>query len=171
MTIAGNGEPTLYPEFLKFVTGLLGLRDHYFPKVQIGILSDSSQCHRPEIKKALELLDERCMKLDAGDSKTIEEINKPAGGFNLEQTIKALRDLRNITVQAMFVQGSYDNTKPKQIDEWIKAVQRVNPKTVQVYTIDRPPADSGIKTVPAEHLNEIAKLCQTRTGILTEVFD
>ena len=171
MTIAGNGEPTLYPEFLKFLTRLLELRDRYFPNVRIGILSDSSQCHRPEIKKALELLDERSMKLDAGNSKTIESVNKPVGGFDLERTLKALGQLRDITIQAMFVQGSYDNTKPGQIERWIKAVQSVKPKAVQVYTIDRPPADSKIEAVPKVRLNEIAELCQARTGILTEVFD
>ena len=171
MTIAGNGEPTLYPEFLKFLTRLLELRDRYFPNVRIGILSDSSQCHRPEIKKALELLDERSMKLDAGDPKTIEEINKPTGGFDLARTLEALKHLRGITIQAIFVQGSCNNTKPEQIDRWIKAVQSVKPKAVQVYTIDRPPADSKIEAVPKVRLHEIAGLCQARTGILTEVFD
>ena len=171
ITIAGNGEPTLYPDFLNLTKGILNLRDRYFPNVKVGILSDSSQAHRPEIKAALQMLDERCMKLDAGDSETIEKINKPAGGFDLKRTMEALRNLDDITVQSMFIQGSYDNTHSKQIDAWIEAVQFVKPSSVQVYTIDRPPADSGIKTVPLTRLNEIASMCQKRTGISTEVFD
>lgn len=171
ITIAGNGEPTLYPSFLELTKGILNLRDQYFPKVKVGILSDASQCHRPEIKEALELLDERCMKLDAGDSETIEKINKPTGGFNLKRMTEALRDLREVTIQSIFIQGSYDNTSSKQIDEWIKAVRFVKPSSVQVYTIDRPPADSGIKEVSLMKLNEIAGLCQKQTGIRTEVFD
>jgi len=171
ITIAGNGEPTLYPDFLKLVKGLLELRNQYYPKANIGILSDSSQCHRPEIKEALEMLDDRCMKLDAGDPETIEKINKPIGGFNLKRTLEALKNLRDVTIQSLFVQGSFDNTQPDQIDHWVKAVAFVKPKAVQVYTLDRPPADSGIKTVPMTRLNEIAKLCQSKTGILTEVFD
>jgi len=171
ITIAGNGEPTLYPDFLKLVKELLELRDQYYPKANIGILSDSSQCHRSEIKEALELLDYRCMKLDAGDSETIEKINKPVGGFDLKRTLGALQNLKDITIQSLFVQGSFDNTQPGQINHWVEAVGFVQPKAVQVYTIDRPPADSGIEVVPIMQLNEIAKLCQERTGILTEVFD
>ncbi len=171
ITIAGNGEPTLYPDFLGLTKGILNLRDQYFPQVKVGILSDASQTHRPEIKQALQMLDERCMKLDAGDEKTIEDINKPAGGFNLKRTLEALRNLPDIVVQSMFVQGSFDNTSPKQIDAWIEAVRFVKPTSVQVYTIDRPPADSGIKEVSLTRLNEIAGLCQKRTGITTEVFD
>src|SRR3989338_6854650 len=44
ITIAGNGEPTLYPNFLDFVKGLISLSKQYYPKVRLGILSDSSQC-------------------------------------------------------------------------------------------------------------------------------
>jgi len=171
ITIAGNGEPTLYPEFLKFVTGLVELRDRYFPKVPLGILSDSSQCHRSEIKEALEMLDERCMKLDAGDFETIRNINKPAGSFDLPRMLEALRELREVTIQSLFVQGSYDNTKPEQIDRWVEAVGFVQPKLVQVYTVDRPPADSGIVPVPLAQLRGIAELSQSMTGVRTEIFD
>ena len=171
ITIAGNGEPTLYPNFLDFVKALIPLSKRYYPKVRIGILSDSSQCHRPEIKEALELLDERCMKLDAGDEKTIEEINRPAGGFDLKRTLAALKALKGATLQALFVQGSYDNTQDDQVEQWVEAVHFVKPETVQVYTIDRPPADSGIQAVPLEKLRAIAELCKKKTGITTEVFD
>lgn len=171
ITIAGNGEPTLYPKFLKLVKGILELRDRYYPKAPLGILSDSSQCYRPEIKEALEMLDERYMKLDAGDPETIEKINKPIGGFNLKGTLEALKNLKDITIQSLFVQGSFDNTRPNQIDHWVKAVAYVKPKAVQVYTIDRPPADRGVEIVSTARLHEIAELCRKRTGTLTEVFD
>ncbi|MBI1977161.1 MAG: radical SAM protein [Candidatus Omnitrophica bacterium] len=171
MTIAGNGEPTLYPRFLRFVQELIQLRNRYFPNVKIGILSDSTQCHRLEIKQALELLDERCMKLDAGDQEIVGQINKPIGKFNFEKMLAALKALHSVTIQSLFVQGSCGNATPKQIDHWIRAIDFVQPSSVQVYTIDRPPADSGIRVVPVERLREIAELCEKRTGISTEVFD
>ena len=171
ITIAGNGEPTLHPEFLNFTKGLLRLRDQHFPGRPIGILSDSSQCHRPEIKEALEALDERCMKLDAADEETIRLINKPRGGFELQKTISALRNLKGFVIQSLFVKGSVNNAKPEQIDCWIEAIRLIAPRSVQVYTIDRPPADSGVQPVSTERLREIAGLCEKRTGIRSEVFD
>jgi wyosine [tRNA(Phe)-imidazoG37] synthetase (radical SAM superfamily) len=171
MTIAGNGEPTLHPEFLTFTKELVRLRDQYYPKVRIGILSDSSQCHRPEIKEALELLDERCMKLDAGDEQTIQLINRPTGGFNLQRTLEALRAMNEITVQALFTSGSHDSTTDDTISKWVDAVGFVKPSSVQVYTIDRPPADSNLQAVPLAKLQAIAKRCEHETGIPTEVFE
>jgi len=171
ITIAGNGEPTIYPQFLEFVKGLLKLRDEYYPGVNIGILSDASQCHRPEIKEALELLDERCMKLDGGDPETIRAINKPTHGFDFSRMLKALKELREITIQSLFVQGSCDNTNPRQVEHWAEEISFIRPQAVQVYTIDRPPADSGIEAVPMVRLREIAKFCKKMTGITAEVFD
>lgn len=171
ITIAGNGEPTLHPEFFRFTLGLLALRNEYFPGRPVGILSDSSQCHRPEIREALEALDERYMKLDAGDPETIQAVNKPRGDFNLERTIAALRKLPRIVIQSLFVQGSYDNTKPHQVDRWIEAVRLIHPESVQVYTIDRPPANSAVLPVGLERLGAVARLCEAKTNVPSEVFD
>ncbi|OGX04041.1 MAG: hypothetical protein A3G87_09435 [Omnitrophica bacterium RIFCSPLOWO2_12_FULL_50_11] len=171
ITIAGNGEPTLHPDFLKFVKGLVRLRGEYFPGKRIGILSDASQCHRPQIREALQGLEERCMKLDAGDPKTIEQINRPAGGFNLKRTIEALKSLDNVTIQSMFVQGTCDNTQAEQVDRWVNAVGEIQPISVQIYTIDRPPADSRIRPVPMARLHEVAEICERVAGVPTEVFE
>ncbi len=171
ITIAGNGEPTLYPEFLKLTNELLRLRNEYFPRVKIGILSDSSQCHRLDIKQALELLDERCMKLDGGDPETIEKINKPAGRFDLKRTVEALKNLKDVTIQSLFLEGSHSNTSPEQIEAWVRTIDYIKPSRVQVYTIDRPPADSAAKAVSELKLKQIAQMCRLRTGVATEVFD
>ncbi len=170
ITIAGNGEPTLHPEFPELVDSLLELRTRYFRSAPLGILSDASQCHRTSIKDALEKLDERCMKLDAGDSETIQMINRPRGDFRLERTVEALKNLKDVTLQAMFLTGSYDNTHEEQVKDWIDRVQYVSPMQVQVYTIDRPPADSKILAVETLVLQKIAEQCYRQTGIPTEVF-
>lgn len=171
ITIAGNGEPTLHPEFPEMVRGLLQLRTKFFPGVPVGVLSNSSQCHRPRIREALELLDQRFMKLDAGDPKTMAAINRVRTQVDFDRMIDGLKKLNDITIQSLFVQGTYNNTKPQQVEEWVAAIGTVAPKTVQVYTIDRPPAEPGVEAVSKERLREIAELCSRRTKIPAEVFD
>lgn len=171
ITIAGNGEPTIYPYFGELVDGLINLRNEIYPKAKIGILSDSSQAHRPEIYAALEKLDERYMKLDAGTPELIAEVNRPRGDFNYQRMLDTLRNMKEIVIQSLFMQGSHDNTKSADIDSWIKAVQYVKPAEIQVYTIDRKPADPGLKKVSDERLREIAELCESRTGIKSVVYD
>ena len=171
ITLAGNGEPTIHPDFLKLVTGLVQLRDQFYPKAKLGVLTDSSQVHRLEIRDALEMLDERYMKLDAGSPELLAKINKPRGDFDFERMVNALRSMRDIVIQSLFMQGSFDNTQPEDIDHWIETVGFIQAREVQVYTIDRKPADPGLKKVSAKRLHEIAEACQSMTGIRSVVYD
>lgn len=170
ITLAGNGEPTLYPAFYQFVRGLLALRDTYFPKVKVGILSDASQIHRPEIKRALMLLDDRCMKLDAGKPELLHQINRPRGNFDFNRLVQALKDLPDIIIQSLFFTGSFNNIHPEHLEAWIEQLSFIRPKGVQVYSIDRHPADRSLRKVGRQKLEEIAIFCRRKTGIPASVF-
>ncbi len=171
VTFAGNGEPTIHPDFAGLVEGVLTLRNQYYPKAKVGILTDSSQAVKPEIRNALEKLDERYMKLDAGTAELVEKINKPRGNFNFDRMVQALCGMKDIVIQSLFMQGSYDNTLPEHVDSWVETVKKIKPREVQVYSIDRGPADPGLIKVSAKRLREIAEICQSRTGIKSVVFE
>lgn len=171
ITLAGNGEPTLHPDLEELVLGIKRLRDQYFPYAKVGILSDGTQAHRPKVRQALEQLDERYMKLDAGDEETWRLIDQPLGSANWKTLIETLKSLPGIVLQCMFIQGSSDNTQDDHIGRWIELVASIRPRAVQVYTIDRTTAASGIEKVPRERLETIAKQLTTRTGIPAEVYD
>ncbi len=170
ITLAGNGEPTLHPELVAVVQGLRQLRDRWLPTAQVGILSDSTTVHRPRVRQALGLLDARYMKLDAGDEATFRLVNKPMGRVDWQRMIDHLRTLPGVVLQSMFITGSVDNTAPAQIGAWLKTVAYITPQSVQVYTVDRPPADSGIRTVSPERLRQIAASLTQATGIPAAVF-
>ena len=170
ITLAGNGEPTLHPDLDAIVAGTKQLRDRWFPKAKVGILSDSTQLHRPRVFQALAALDERYMKLDAGDEATWRRINLPLGGAEWPVMIDALKRLPQIVIQAMFVHGSHDNTEPAHIDRWVRLVGEIKPLSAQVYTVDRAPADGGIVKVPRARLQAIADQLTAATGVPADVF-
>lgn len=171
LTLAGNGEPALHPDFPEIVRGVQKTRGRFFPGVPIGILSDASLVHRPKIREALMELDERYMKLDVGDPEALKEINRPLWNVNWEVMLRALRDLPDKVLQSLFVAGSFDNTTPERVERWIQVVAYVRPKAVQVYTVDRPTADLGIRKVSRERLEEIADLTRATTSIETYVYE
>ena len=110
ITLAGNGEPTLHPDLVELVIGINALRDRVFPHALVGILTDATQITRSHVREALALLDERYMKFDAADEATWRQINGPLGKTDFLAMVNGLRELPDIVLQSMFIQGSFDNT-------------------------------------------------------------
>jgi len=170
LTLAGNGEPTLHPEFADVVARLRKLRSELAPDLPIVILSNSTTLDRPSVVAALEGLDERYMKLDAGDTAILRRVN--SSPLTVDQIVAGLQRLSNVIIQAMFVRdrlGRIDNAGDVAVASWIGAVTRVAPSRVQVYSIDRAPAWPYLQAVPAARLDEIARRVRS-AGFPADVF-
>ena len=70
----------------------------------------------------------------------------------------------------MFVTGKVDNTGDKTIEDWINTVERIQPLSVQIYTLDRSPQDIGILAVEEKKLMEISDKLKSKTKIPSSVF-
>jgi len=171
ITLAGNGEPTLHPDLVELVEGIAERRDRYFPPARVGILSDSTQVTRPNVREALARLDERYMKFDAADVVTWRRINDPFGQTDFDAMVQGLKTLSDIVLQSMFIQGRFDNTDAAHLERWMEVAAEIRPRAVQVYTVDRGTAAAGIVEVPRPVLQAIADQLASRTGIATEVYE
>jgi wyosine [tRNA(Phe)-imidazoG37] synthetase (radical SAM superfamily) len=115
-------------------------------------------------------LDERHMKLDAGDEDTLRRIN--GASIQRAQIVAGLKELPDVIVQSMFVgdrQGRLDNTGYEDVSRWLGAIADIRPRAVHVYTIDRQPAFPFLKAVPADRLETIARRVR-ETGIPAMTF-
>ena len=54
ITFSGNGEPTIHPDFAKVIDVTLRLRDEFFPKARVSVLSNATMIGREEIAEALD---------------------------------------------------------------------------------------------------------------------
>lgn len=170
ITLAGNGEPTLHPDFLRVVKAILGVRDEVMPGVRVDILSNAAHLDRPAVVEGLNLLDARYMKLDAGNEGQFLNMNSPVTEVGIWDVIRHLPKLKDFIIQAMFTRGRRDNTDEKSVIDWISMVKRVKPLSVQIYSVDRYPADQKIHKVERGLLEEIAAALTAQTGIPAEVF-
>ncbi len=172
ITLSGNGEPTLHPDLEEIIREIRQMRDRFFPGVKLGILSDSSRVHLARVRGALELLDERYMKLDAGDSESFRKINQPQVSFKWEAMVEGLKQLSSLTVQSIFIHGyPIDNSGGPVFLHWLKRIGEIKPKAVHIYTIDRAPVDFRTKAVPKKRLSEIADQVFRDCGIDAFVFE
>ena len=170
ITFSGNGEPTLHPEFSEMVDIVKKVRDEYVPSVKVAVLSNSSTVDQPEIRKALEKLDLRIMKLDCGTEKTWRALNHPHKNLSLKKMVEGFKELKDIVIQTIFVKGRVDNTIDEEVDEWISKLKIIKPREVQIYTCDRPVPDKGIEKVPKEVLYKIAEQTEKEIKIPVKVF-
>ncbi len=49
ITFAGNGEPTLHPDFEKIIDDTIILRNSFFPKAKITVLSNATMLHNSAV--------------------------------------------------------------------------------------------------------------------------
>ncbi|MEK7468704.1 MAG: radical SAM protein [Planctomycetota bacterium] len=169
MTFAGNGEPTLHPKFREIVEGTMALKKKFYPAAIVDVLSNAQTVNRPNVREGLKLLDRRILKLDGGNMRVIEAVDKPLAKFDLPEILEGLRTLGDVTIQSMFVAGSTDNTADEDVADWVKCLDVVKPVAVQVYTLDRFPADKSLKRVPKAKLEAIAERAR-KAGHPADVF-
>jgi len=155
ITFSGNGEATLHPEFGRAVDIITAFRNRSAPQAKTAILSNSSQVHRPEVRKAILKLDRRLMKIDAGDEAVFRRVNRPPADFRFDAMVSGLKALGDFETQSIFVDGSISNSDDAAVKSWLGVMLELKPKAVQIYTLARPPADSEIKAVSRERMNAI----------------
>ncbi|MCL4466659.1 MAG: radical SAM protein [Chloroflexi bacterium] len=170
ITLSGNGEPTLHPQFADIVTGLLALRDRLSPEAAVSVLSNSSTAGRPTVTRALRQLDLRIMKLDAGDEATFRQVNRPCPGVSLADVVEGLRALGSFTLQTLFVGGTQGNASPEQVENWLQAVKRLRPERLQIYSLDRVPAEGGLTQLTSEALATIALRASAVAGAEARIY-
>jgi wyosine [tRNA(Phe)-imidazoG37] synthetase (radical SAM superfamily) len=170
ITIAGNGEPTLSPQLGEIVDVVNQARDRDWPQARTVILSNGTMCHKPGVRAALSKLDERVIKFDAGSNWVLEQQNSPQGKLSITELVRRISMMPDIVIQSMFVHGPIDNTTSHEIETWVSWIDRLKPASVQIYSLDRKPAKSWVRRVPASELESIANYLETQTGIPGLVF-
>lgn len=163
ITFSGNGEPTLHPDFLGIIQDTCALRDQYCPKAKISVLSNSTQLGRPDVVKALRMCDNRILKLDSAIDTTMRLIDQPVNPhLNVEQLAQWLSLFDgDFTLQTCFLRGEYDdqiidNTTPEELSAWYAMIDRLQPKQVMIYVIDRATPLQTLSKVPAAEMEAIA---------------
>jgi wyosine [tRNA(Phe)-imidazoG37] synthetase (radical SAM superfamily) len=175
ITYAGNGEPTLHPEFPGIIDDSITLRNRFFPLAHIAVLSNATTITNPQIKAALLKVDKNILKFDSAFDSTVKIHNQPQISLNVEELIKNLRGFKGkLIIQTLFLRGIYngdvvDNTTPAELIAWLKAIERIKPAEVMIYTISRDTPDGGqLNKIPVKELRGIAAMVES-LGIKTQV--
>lgn len=163
ITFAGNGEPTMHPDFKEIIEDTIALRDRLAPTTKISVLSNATQLHRAEVVAALRRVDNNILKLDSAFDRTVQLLNKPQQPtYTVAQTVERLKQFEGAFIlQTMFLRGTYageriDNTTEEELTAWLARVAELRPKQVMVYSIDRDTPCQSLEKVSRDDLQKIA---------------
>jgi len=162
ITFAGNGEPTLHPDFGRILESVMNCRNQWFPKAQVAVLSNSANLQRPGVFEALMHADQSILKLDSAIENTFQLINCPVTPTQVAEIIDKMKQFNGrLTIQTLFFRGIHkgvriDNTTEKEVEAWARAIEVIGPRLVMLYSIARETAAAGLEKVSETELQTIA---------------
>lgn len=166
ITFAGNGEPTLHPQFAGVIDDTIALRNQLAPKAKVAVLSNASRLGNTQVAEALGKVDDNILKIDAGDEALAVALDRPRYKYSLADTVEQIAAFgSNLVVQTMFVswehQGvQFDNSTPDAVEAWLRCIERIRPPRLMIYTIARDTPLTTMYKVAAERLDAIADLAR-----------
>ncbi len=163
ITFSGNGEPTLHPRFPQIIDETLRLRDIFYPKAKVSVLTNSTRIFDPDIADALKRVDNNILKLDSAVDSTMRLINRPTSkDFTIEKVVEGLKHFSGTgIIQTMILRGEHngqvvDNTTEEEINALIKAYRKIQPREVMLYSLDRSTPEEKLVKVEKTELDKIA---------------
>jgi wyosine [tRNA(Phe)-imidazoG37] synthetase (radical SAM superfamily) len=174
ITFAGNGEPTLHPEFASIIDDTILLRNTLVPDARIAVLSNATMLKNKMVFEALLKVEDNIQKLDSAFEDTVRLLDAPRGRFSLDEVVGQLcRFQGRVIIQTMFVKGNWkgreiDNTTDREVDAWLKLVGKIGPEQVMIYTIARDTPAESLRKVSQEELEKIAEKIR-KAGLVVQV--
>jgi len=154
ITFSGSGEPTLNSR----IGEVIALVRQIKRSIPIAVLTNGSMLHEPIVRDALLDADVVLPSLDAATQEVFEKINRPAKGLTIETYIQGIVEFRREFIGKMwlevFILPGYNDTENELI-ALKKAIQQINPDSVQLNTLDRPGTVANLRGAMREELESI----------------
>jgi len=163
ITFAGNGEPTIHPQFLEIMIDTIAIRDKMCPGTDIAVLTNATMLHNQKVVDALKMADKSFMKIDSAISETLHLINKPIIPIVIDDLASKMKTFgTKLIIQTLFLRGEIekkhiDNTTDIEIAALIDFYKKAEPSVVHIYSIDR---DTPLNTLTKIEKNELSEIAQ-----------
>ena len=154
ITLTANGEPTLYPNLDELIDEINKIKG----ETKTLILSNGSTIYKKEIYNALLKIDTVKLSLDCVSEKCFKKLDRVNKNVETQKIVPSMCDFSKETkndfvLEILFVKDL--NDKEDELILLYDAVKKINPKRVDIGTIDRPPAYE-VKPVSYEFLESVA---------------
>jgi len=155
VTLSGNGEPTLHPDFAQVFAWVRAHRP-----LRSLLLSNGSLFTLPEVRRDAAHADVVKLSLHAWDADSYARLVRPHPSVEFEAVIDAYRQFRGeytgeLVMEVFIVPGL--NDEPVQIDRMATLLAGMRPERIHLNTTARPPADASVRAVSPTDLLVMAR--------------
>jgi len=178
VTLSGDGEPTLCPNFAEAVETVVHVRA-MGPFFKMVLVTNATGLDRPQVQEGLRHFtrsDEIWAKLDGGSQAYLDKVNGvPVPLSQIMANILAVARQRPVVIQSLFPLIHGAEPPPAEIEAFaarLRELQRGGAQIalVQIYSAQRPTSRSGCTHLPLRALSRIAQTVRQLTGLRAEVF-
>ncbi len=157
MTFSGSGEPTLNSR----IGDVLAFIKSDYPDIPVAILTNGTLLYQKQVRSEILLADVVLPSLDAASDSTFRKINRPFHRLNVSEHLQGLIDFRKefrgeIWLEVLIIPGLNDSDEELLLLK--KAIEKINPDSIQLNTLDRPGAVEGLKAASRPELQRIVDL-------------
>jgi len=170
LVVTGNLEPTSHPELVEVVENLRELRDKWYAKAALALVSHALDVDAPHLRHALGMFDKLIVRFEWGTAKVFASATSRQG-TDLKRIVETLAGVDRLVLQACFVEGKSGNGTPVEVRNWIKKVAEIRPREVHLGTLvsRNGRTGGGPKPCSTERLDQIAAELLEKTGIQARV--
>ena len=168
--IGSDVDPTHHPDFREISDNLRELKNKWFPRAKLVLVSNDPDLDSAETRIALGAYDFNVVRLESGNAKTYSAITGKKS-TNLAHLIKHLTTIERIVVRAEITRGKIDNSTAAEVKNWIKKLREVEPIEIQISTLKGKgkPSDKRLP-VTKTALDKVAEELGDEIGTTVNVF-
>ncbi|MCG3658254.1 radical SAM protein [Aliarcobacter butzleri] len=154
ITITCNGEPTLYPKLNELINEINKIKG----ETKTLILSNGSTIYKKEIFEALLKIDIVKLSLDCISEKCFKKLDRQNKSVEVQKIVPSMIEFsqktkKDFVLEILFVKNVNDNEE--ELNLLYEAIILINPKRIDIGTIDRPPAYK-VNPVSYQFLEDVA---------------
>ena len=159
-----NIDATLHPDFREITSNLRDLRNKWFAKAKLWLVSDDPHIERPDVRHSMTVYDRVVVRVEAGTQKGYTALTgRKAAEYNT--LLGQLAGIDRLVVQARFYKGEVDTCTDAEVKGWIKKLGELKPREVYVLNPESKPANKKLKPAPKTRVQEIVDELAEKTGI------
>jgi hypothetical protein len=170
LIVGSEVDPTHHPGFREITENLRALRNKWFSRAKLNLISDDPLLGNVETRIALGIYDSPVVRLEYGTLKTFQKLTGHDSA-RLGETIRHLSSLEHVIVQAQFIRGDVDNSTDSEVRGWIKRLRDVEPKEVLITSPPPQQRKGRVRGITDTRLKEIAELVIEEVGATVTVLD